>query len=430
MGPWTPILSKSDGMAAAALKSVVAIANELLQQRYLQDRLQREHYRYEDSLLYAYLSCTIEDRQWERYCVEQLNAAIECMSNRDISLYGGLCGLGWTVEHISRLLVRAGCGSTCAIDKEEDDLGEDIDLEIIKQLQEKPRSYPFDLISGLVGFGVYFLERLPSVRAEQGLALIGEELVSTAEYDEGGISWLTEPHFVPAWQRSDFPLGHYDLGVAHGIPGILYLLSEMVIRGLQRKHAWHLLENGMRWLLSQSRTHSAPSRFPSCTSAVHGSRQARPVWCYGDLGVATVVLQIARSVDRSDWRSSARVLIDHCLDLKPDEYLVKDAGLCHGAAGIAHIFNRLYQMEGDQRYRAAALSWFQRTLDFCRPGTGFGGYSRFTIESSSKEVVWEPCPALLDGAIGIALSLLAAATSVEPTWDRLLLLSSGSPEAE
>ena len=32
-------------------------------------------------------------------------------------------------------------------------------------------------------------------------------------------------------------------------------------------------------------------------------------------------------------------------------------------------------------------------------------------------------PGLLEGSPGIALVLLAAATSVEPTWDRLFLLS-------
>ena len=32
-------------------------------------------------------------------------------------------------------------------------------------------------------------------------------------------------------------------------------------------------------------------------------------------------------------------------------------------------------------------------------------------------------PGLLDGAPGVVIVLLAASTSVEPTWDRLFLLS-------
>ena len=37
--------------------------------------------------------------------------------------------------------------------------------------------------------------------------------------------------------------------------------------------------------------------------------------------------------------------------------------------------------------------------------------------------IWEPSPDFLDGAIGVALALLAALAPVEPLWDRLLLLS-------
>jgi hypothetical protein len=38
--------------------------------------------------------------------------------------------------------------------------------------------------------------------------------------------------------------------------------------------------------------------------------------------------------------------------------------------------------------------------------------------------VWEPSPAFLDGAIGVALALLSAVAPIEPAWDRMLLLSS------
>jgi hypothetical protein len=38
-------------------------------------------------------------------------------------------------------------------------------------------------------------------------------------------------------------------------------------------------------------------------------------------------------------------------------------------------------------------------------------------------VIWEPSRAFLDGAIGVALALLAALTPIEPQWDRLLQLS-------
>jgi hypothetical protein len=37
--------------------------------------------------------------------------------------------------------------------------------------------------------------------------------------------------------------------------------------------------------------------------------------------------------------------------------------LCHGSAGLAHPFNRMYQMTADQTLADAARFWVERTLE-------------------------------------------------------------------
>ena len=74
-----------------------------------------------------------------------------------------------------------------------------------------------------------------------------------------------------------------------------------------------------------------------------------------------------------------------------------------------------------------------RALDMRRPGKGIGGYAAWALVnaqgrpdlSGSRE--WVGTPGLLEGATGVALAFLAAATSVEPRWDRTFLLSLASP---
>jgi hypothetical protein len=88
---------------------------------------------------------------------------------------------------------------------------------------------------------------------------------------------------------------------------------------------------------------------------------------------------------------------------------------------VAHIFNRIYQSEGDVRCRDAALQWFDRTLKLRRPDSGIGGYQ--ALKRVNGDSVWESSPSFLDGAVGIGLALLAGLTSITPSWDRLLLVS-------
>jgi hypothetical protein len=99
---------------------------------------------------------------------------------------------------------------------------------------------------------------------------------------------------------------------------------------------------------------------------------------------------------------------------------VVDAGICHGAAGAAHLFNRLYQATGDPAFRDAALFWIDRILAHRKPGTGVGGYEMWTV-GENTELSWNPDPGFLTGSSGVGLVLLAAASAVEPEWDRVLL---------
>ncbi|SRR6266536_3468501 len=62
---------------------------------------------------------------------------------------------------------------------------------------------------------------------------------------------------------------------------------------------------------------------------------------------------------------------------EPEIAGVKDAGLCHGAAGLGHIFNRLFQATGEEVFREAARYWFERTLEMKRTGQGIAGFSVF-----------------------------------------------------
>src|SRR5262249_46814583 len=82
-----------------------------------------------------------------------LRHALAAMRERPgpASLYDGLAGVGWATAHLkSRLPDLDG----------EDDLAE-IDDVLLEYLSPSPWPGPFNLGDGLVGFGVYALERLP-----------------------------------------------------------------------------------------------------------------------------------------------------------------------------------------------------------------------------------------------------------------------------
>jgi len=100
---------------------------------------------------------------------------------------------------------------------------------------------------------------------------------------------------------------------------------------------------------------------------------------------------------------------------------VRDAGLCHGAAGVGHVFNRFYQATGDPVIGEAARFWFDRCLDMQRPDEGIAGFSAWWKPIGKTAARWTALPGFLMGAAGIGLALLGAVTPTEPEWDCVLM---------
>jgi hypothetical protein len=90
------------------------------------------------------------------------------------------------------------------------------------------------------------------------------------------------------------------------------------------------------------------------------------------------------------------------------------------------MYNRMYQTSGEPTLRRAARYWVERTLDFYRLARVDEGSWVQGSNDPAKPAPWTGI-GLLEGAAGVALVLLAAATSVEPAWDRMFLVSARRP---
>jgi hypothetical protein len=282
----------------------------------------------------------------------------------------------------------------------------------------------YDLVSGLVGLGVYALERVPAPAAIGCLEGVVDRLAEIATRRAGGITWLTPRDLLPDWQRKQSPRGYYNLGLAHGVPGVIVVLGAACAAGIRPRKARKLLDGAVAWLLRQKRTGDSGSRFSSWSGFRSKRESCRAAWCYGDPGVAAALLNAARSVGEPEWERKA-LKIARGVARSVGEAGVVDAGLCHGAAGLGHLFNRMYQATGDEDLGEAARFWFERTLEMRQPGRGIGGFRAMAARENGTRY-WEDEEGILTGASGIALALLAATTSVEPEWDRMLLLSTRS----
>jgi len=365
------------------------------------------------ALFYAYLhAATANDGAADR-AFEALERSTSAIAERQLlpALYSGFVGVGWVVTHLMRDLFEGDPG-----------VAGEIDDALRKLLTNVEDGLTFELVYGLAGYGTYLIERLPDPGAA---ALLGRVLDLLEESRDASGVWHTDPGWMSPWQREQMPRGCYNLGVAHGIPGVIGFLAAANREGVNDPRLARFADDAVRWTLTRKWDRPSESLFPAFIPVGGEPYPTRTGWCYGDLGVAAMLLSAAQSFGRDDWSREAVAIARTAARRSREDTKVKDAGLCHGSTGIAHLFNRMAQASGDDELRDAAERWYRVALDMRRPGEGLAGLLSWVDVIENGKLVgfeWKTEPGFLSGVAGVGLALLAAVTDFEPSWDRVLLL--------
>lgn len=276
----------------------------------------------------------------------------------------------------------------------------------------------FDLFNGLVGLCVYALERCPGEPAGELLEGAVGQLMALADERPDGYAW-------PEWWElgGERRLG-YPLGVAHGTPGAIAALAGALAVGCGGERAAELLEGALGFMLARAGEDRGRPAFAKWHFPGESDLPGRSVWCNGDPGACLAMLHGARALGRADWEQRILEIARAAAGRGPEESGVRDASLCHGEAGQAHVFHRLYAETGDERFADAARDWYERLLARLTPGeplTSFESLMPGPTSPEEVELVRVAAPGFIAGAAGVGLALLAATGGPDPGWDRLML---------
>ena len=295
-----------------------------------------------------------------------------------------------------------------------------MDQTLIDLLRRRGWPGIYDHVSGVVGVGVYALERLPAPAGAELLELVVGALAARAERTDGRATWFTPPEELHPDARERAPDGYYNLGVAHGVPGVTAVLAGAAAAGID--DAAPLLDASVAWLESQI-LDDAPALWPFFVGPGVEVFPARLAWCYGDPGVAVALLHAAAARGRDDWRALVDRAVDLMLARGDDASGVTGASLCHGAAGLAHLCGRLGEVTGREDVAGMGAHWIAHTLSLRSPDGELGGFTVWDPGDPNEAGGDVQGPGFLAGIARRALALAGACAEVPPDWDRCLLIS-------
>jgi hypothetical protein len=213
-----------------------------------------------------------------------------------------------------------------------------------------------------------------------------------------------------ALTSSDVNVAAVNLGVSHGIAGILAALNFALPhdRELAGRYAGLLLR---------------------CSHAVNGAHRwgavwrhderpsARRAWCYQTAGIAAVLADRARLDGDDALHALAANALAAVLDDPEPEEALWDAALCHGRSGVASI---AWSFSGDARLVRHAQRLARGVLDEFDASIPLGYRTAAAYGQPAQERA-----GFIDAALGIAQFLIDAATAQERRWLPLFGLRPG-----
>jgi len=339
--------------------------------------------------------------------LEKLHKSINCNYYFDISYSNGIPGILWTLKYLK---------TQEFLDINEEEMLLPFSNILKKEMIKQIKLGNLDYFHGSLGIAKYLLSE-----RDYNDQWIWEEffdylLKFAIDGKNDEIRWFRYDLFTNRIIKNE-----YDLGIPHGITGIIGVLLDFYESDIKQGFIKNLITRSITFLLNNKMNKkNRISFFPPKILTNSIGRESRLGWCYGDLGIGLILLRTSLIFNDENLYDQAVYILKVTVK-RTNLYTngVRDACLCHGSAGIAHLFHRIYSYTNINEFNTASLYWYNKTLELAIQN----GPASYKVWYGGNGSEWQDNYSFIQGIAGIGLSLLAAISDIEPKWDQSLLIS-------
>lgn len=357
-------------------------------------------------VLFRYVHGLLKDTEHDYHTEELLNRLTQStpdLSVNPYSLANGISGNCWLFQYLQNK-------QYADLD---DDFFDEVDEMLAQEAYNNLMHRKYDFLHGAIGIMFNLLQRPEKNR--KALELLTGILLNIRIDYEGNLVWQFD-------SRREFRDAlTINLGLAHGLPSIMVMLSKLFKANILRDDCRLALSECYEFISKQKNpciTSEDYSHYPIfVTSGQPNKYNSRLAWCYGDLGIAIAYYTAGKNIQNNNLTQEGIDLFKYYSTYKNDPKLgVKDSSLCHGSAGVMHLFHRMYLNTGLNEFKIASEYWLTVLLKMGFHKDGIAGYK--TLHND-----WEISSSLLEGVSGVGLVLASYFLGHDPDWDECLLMS-------
>jgi lantibiotic modifying enzyme len=364
------------------------------------------------TLLMAQFYLKTRDGKYLSKLRENLDKMIHlCSESTDVLITpyfsNGLAGFGWLLCYLRE---------NALVDFTDDYLS-DLDDILQDQLKDIDSATYWDLLHGRLSIVRYFFKRKNTRVIETELKIMREQAIIIGEE----YKWISKKRNGEV---------SYDMGLAHGMAGILYYVGKSYEMGVMKELCLEL-GNGILGFYHRIQQDFLqigsfyPNIIPIETSLDNNREiKSRLGWCYGDLGILySIYLYCLRTDRQTELDDVIEKLLLTANRKECSSNQIYDAMLCHGSAGLVQIYIHLYVLSGNKKFRDVAYYWLQVSMEIGREPLYNPPY-KFAVsrDKETGEYIWSESLSLLEGVTGVGLAYLSILDYDHINWDEILML--------
>ncbi|HEY4600670.1 MAG TPA: lanthionine synthetase C family protein [Cerasibacillus sp.] len=282
-------------------------------------------------------------------------------------------------------------------------------------IQKNVHKHHYDAIYGMSSLARYMIFRNDNRHYNAFIDVIVSYLTDVLTNDNEQILNCYIPfHNQTDMEKQDFPYGHLDLSLSHGIAGPLALLSIYSIHVNQKNQKVINVINDTIQLLKKLQMESIDGKIwpKKIQSFSHQTTHVRnDSWCYGEEGIARALYLASKAINDKDTENLAINVYKQICSISPEQIHLQSTTFCHGYAGLAHMFNQMYNDTGINTFKKYGESLIDYILHI------------YNEKNKYKELKKEQeKPGILEGEGGIMLTLTSYLLD-KNDWDWLFLIN-------
>lgn len=374
----------------------------------------------------SYMDRVYSNHQWDSIAHKYLAMAVNSLYKNyglDISLFNGMSGIGIVATYLSKDYTRYNT------------LISKINKIIIKTVTDMQKTYlnsvstpssKYDLISGLAGVCIYMLYNKDLIKfVKKPLSILVHRVIDNNDL----FGYYTAYSDIRWGKKYDelhkqYENGLIDVGMAHGVSGVLTVLSKAYLQGIVVEGQKEAINKIAEWLLhnciSDRYGYGWPEFLPyditkkTFIDEFASKPTIRNIWCYGVAGISSALLLGGKAIKKQNYIDFSVKAIRSSADRIKSENIPNF--FCHGISGVLETYLRFYNYTGDKIIKKESINLLDRLMSAHKLQHLFT-YDNIRYDKKNENM------GLLTGTSGIFLPILASAANISPIWDSVFGLS-------